>query len=231
VIKYRKANQKYLNTTYHTNGTSPSSVTTPSFGASPVSAPVTKPPPDTTGNRIVTNPACSSLWVGNLSDDVTKSELYEEFSRFGPIESIRMLSHCAFINFTTVEHATAALVTMQAKQLGQLNIKINYGRARHPTIASSSYDEDELKREELMMAGLNLSSSPSFLQQQPQFQNNSRVVPQKTHNFLSSSTGSLSISPQLSTSPLGMLPSKSPPLISQVTQAEVLISIYVSPLC
>eukprot|EP01102_Stenamoeba_stenopodia_P016230 TRINITY_DN564_c0_g1_i1.p1 TRINITY_DN564_c0_g1~~TRINITY_DN564_c0_g1_i1.p1 ORF type:complete len:895 (+),score=225.47 TRINITY_DN564_c0_g1_i1:252-2936(+) len=221
VIKYRKANQKYLNSAAHVNGTTSGTTSSSSFGTTNAPVPVqTKPPPDTTGNRIVTNPACSSLWVGNLSDDVTKSELFEEFSRFGPIESIRMLSHCAFINFSTVEHATAALVAMQAKQLGQLNIKINYGRTRHPTIASSSYDEDELKREELMMAGLNLSSSPS-LPPQSQFQSNSRIVPPKTHNFLSSSTGSLSISPQLSTSPLGLLPSRSPPLLSQVAQAEI----------
>jgi RNA recognition motif-containing protein len=72
------------------------------------------------------------LWIGNISNEVTEEELLAEFERFGKIESIRVLRNktCAFVNFTTVEEASAALQDLQGKKLGNMAIKINFGKVR-----------------------------------------------------------------------------------------------------
>eukprot|EP01101_Sappina_pedata_P008431 TRINITY_DN4662_c0_g1_i1.p1 TRINITY_DN4662_c0_g1~~TRINITY_DN4662_c0_g1_i1.p1 ORF type:complete len:567 (+),score=122.21 TRINITY_DN4662_c0_g1_i1:117-1703(+) len=91
------------------------------------------------------NPVAPSLWVGNLSEDVDSLALENVFGRYGPVDSVRLISNkrCAFVNFQEQAHAQAALHGLQGTQLGQMNIKINFVRAKpldqqHPSIVSSA---------------------------------------------------------------------------------------------
>jgi len=86
--------------------------------------------PNGTFDNAVTNPPSSSLWIGNVSEDLTEDELRREFERYGPVESIRLLNNCAFVNFFAVEDATQALRDLQGKQVGRLNLRINYGKPK-----------------------------------------------------------------------------------------------------
>jgi len=81
-------------------------------------------------NSFILNTPSRALWIGNISDEVTEDDLYLEFSQFGEIESVRLLTHktCAFVNFMTVEDATNALHTLQGRELGNMPIKINFGK-------------------------------------------------------------------------------------------------------
>ncbi|NXJ05967.1 TTC31 protein, partial [Odontophorus gujanensis] len=57
---------------------------------------------------------CYPLWVGNITFKITKKVLQNCFSRFGQIQSIRMLpeKYCAFINFQQKAAAEAAYRAM-----------------------------------------------------------------------------------------------------------------------
>jgi RNA recognition motif-containing protein len=81
-------------------------------------------------NSFVLNAPSRALWIGNISDEVTEEDLYIEFSQFGEIESVRLLTHktCAFVNFMTVDDATNALHALQGRELGNMPIKINFGK-------------------------------------------------------------------------------------------------------
>ena len=54
----------------------------------------------------------------------------KECEKYGEIESIRILrkKNCAFVNFTQIKHATAALNGLQNKKLGDMPVKVNYGK-------------------------------------------------------------------------------------------------------
>lgn len=74
-----------------------------------------------------------SLWIGQLDPTITKNELNNLFSKFGTIESIRILPdrECAFINYFGVEEALRArdaLVNKMGCQLGNTTVKIGFGK-------------------------------------------------------------------------------------------------------
>lgn len=96
--------------------------------------------PNGTLDNAVTNPPSNSLWIGNISEDLTEEELLREFEKFGMIESIRLLHNCAFINYFSVEHASCALHFLQGKHIGQLNLRINFGKTR-PVFDTSTTEE------------------------------------------------------------------------------------------
>uniref|UniRef100_A0A3Q3KQI1 Uncharacterized protein n=1 Tax=Mastacembelus armatus TaxID=205130 RepID=A0A3Q3KQI1_9TELE len=58
---------------------------------------------------------CRSLWVGNITFEVTEKDLVDLFKTFGEIESIKVLyeRYCAFINFKNANMAAKALVKLQ----------------------------------------------------------------------------------------------------------------------
>ena len=86
--------------------------------------------PNGTLDNAVTNPPSNSLWIGNISEDVTEQRLLFEFEQHGTVDSIRLLHNCAFVNFFSVEEAARALHFLQGKQIGQLNLRINFGKNR-----------------------------------------------------------------------------------------------------
>jgi len=87
------------------------------------------PQPGVEGPFVLNSPS-RALWIGNVSDKITEDELKREFEQFGKIESIRVLRNktCAFVNFMNVEEASAALQALQGKKLGNMAIKINFGK-------------------------------------------------------------------------------------------------------
>jgi RNA recognition motif-containing protein len=91
---------------------------------------VLKPTLSTPDSNFVLNSPSRALWIGNISDDVTEEELTSEFQRYGNIESVRVLRNktCAFVNFISVEEASNALQGLQGKVLGNMAIKINFGK-------------------------------------------------------------------------------------------------------
>lgn len=77
--------------------------------------------------------ASRSLWVGNIDPTLTTEDLYQIFSPFGHIESIRLLAEkeCAFINYETVESACDAKDHMQGAKVGSCIVRVGFGRS-HP---------------------------------------------------------------------------------------------------
>ncbi|KAI3353502.1 hypothetical protein L3Q82_020022 [Scortum barcoo] len=59
--------------------------------------------------------SCRSLWVGNITLEVTDKDLWDLFKIFGEIESIRVLHErfCAFVNFKNANMAAKALEKLQ----------------------------------------------------------------------------------------------------------------------
>lgn len=88
---------------------------------------------DVPANQVPTR----SLWLGQLElTHQTTNELQMIFSKFGIIESIRILPdrECAFINFTTVEEALRARDAIVNKMGGRLyahsmaTVKVGFGK-------------------------------------------------------------------------------------------------------
>lgn len=71
-----------------------------------------------------------SLWIGNIDSSLGSDELFNIFSRFGSIESIRMLpeKECAFVNFLKLEDALSAREAMQGGRIGNCIVRIGFGK-------------------------------------------------------------------------------------------------------
>lgn len=75
-----------------------------------------------------------ALWLGNITPSLSIPDLYKIFSRYGKVESARILSdkECAFVNFNTVESALAArddLVNRLGCKVGGSVVKVGFGKA------------------------------------------------------------------------------------------------------
>uniref|UniRef100_A0A3B4UND3 Uncharacterized protein n=1 Tax=Seriola dumerili TaxID=41447 RepID=A0A3B4UND3_SERDU len=72
--------------------------------------------------------SCRSLWVGNITLEVTENDLWELFKMFGEIESIRVLHErfCAFVNFKNANMAAKALEKLQGVELGSSKLVMRY---------------------------------------------------------------------------------------------------------
>uniref|UniRef100_UPI0037E9B5C9 stress-induced-phosphoprotein 1-like isoform X2 n=1 Tax=Semicossyphus pulcher TaxID=241346 RepID=UPI0037E9B5C9 len=72
--------------------------------------------------------SCRSLWVGNITLEVTEKHLWDLFKMFGEIESIRVLHErfCAFVNFKNANMAAKALEKLQGAELGSCKLVMRY---------------------------------------------------------------------------------------------------------
>ncbi|XP_073333808.1 uncharacterized protein [Pagrus major] len=72
--------------------------------------------------------SCRSLWVGNITVEVTEKDLLDLFKMFGEIESIRVLHErfCAFVNFKNANMAARALEKLQGVELGSSKLVMRY---------------------------------------------------------------------------------------------------------
>ncbi|KAJ1915370.1 hypothetical protein H4219_004355 [Mycoemilia scoparia] len=71
-----------------------------------------------------------ALWIGNISSSTTPQILEEFFSKFGTIESARVLSHknCGFVNFEKLEDAVRAKQDINGKELQGSIVRIGYAK-------------------------------------------------------------------------------------------------------
>ena len=74
----------------------------------------------------------NSLWVGSLHPDVGEQELGDVFSRFGDIDSIRLLQgkNCAFVTYRSISEAQAAYAEMNGFELFGQMLKVNFAAMR-----------------------------------------------------------------------------------------------------
>ncbi|XP_040412036.1 tetratricopeptide repeat protein 31 isoform X2 [Cygnus olor] len=80
---------------------------------------------------------CYPLWVGNVTSRITEKVLRDCFSRFGQIQSIRMLpgKRCAFVNFKQKASAEAAYEDMLDADLEGSRLVL---QLKHPSHATPS---------------------------------------------------------------------------------------------
>jgi RNA recognition motif-containing protein len=71
-----------------------------------------------------------SLWIGNIDDSCSSELLLDIFSKFGSVESVRMLpeKECAFVNFSKVDDALAAREKMHGANIGSTIVRIGFGK-------------------------------------------------------------------------------------------------------
>ncbi|KEF58031.1 uncharacterized protein A1O9_05954 [Exophiala aquamarina CBS 119918] len=80
-----------------------------------------------------------SLWIGSIPNSTTMSSLDAIFSRYGTIESTRVLTHknCGFVNFETTEHAVRARQILNGKEIFPGAGPVRIGFAKAPTASAS----------------------------------------------------------------------------------------------
>ncbi|XP_034394397.1 hsp70-Hsp90 organizing protein 1-like isoform X2 [Cyclopterus lumpus] len=69
-----------------------------------------------------------SLWVGNITSEVTEKDVLDLFEMVGEIESVRVLHErfCAFVNFKNANVAAEALERLQGAELGSCRLVMRY---------------------------------------------------------------------------------------------------------
>ncbi|KAL2442242.1 Pumilio domain-containing protein C56F2.08c [Exophiala dermatitidis] len=80
-----------------------------------------------------------SLWIGSIPNSTTMSSLDAIFSRFGPIESTRVLTHknCGFVNFESVEPAIRARHLLNGQEIfpGAGPVRIGFAKAPNASVS------------------------------------------------------------------------------------------------
>ncbi|KAJ8001672.1 hypothetical protein DPEC_G00171890 [Dallia pectoralis] len=71
---------------------------------------------------------CPSLWVGNVTTDVTEDHIWELFKTCGEVESVRVLHErfCAFVNFKNAIMAARALERLHGVEIENTRLVIRY---------------------------------------------------------------------------------------------------------
>ncbi|WCJ41298.1 RNA binding [Euphorbia peplus] len=77
----------------------------------------------------------NNLWVGNLTADVTDSDLMALFAKYGALDSVTSYSSrsYAFVYFKRVEDAAAAKNTLQGSMLRGNSLRIEFARPAKPS--------------------------------------------------------------------------------------------------
>jgi protein JSN1 len=78
-----------------------------------------------------------ALWLGNIPSSTTVSSLQVIFNAYGPIESVRVLTHknCGFVNYESIESAINARAQLNNKEIfpGAGPIRIGYAKVQSTT--------------------------------------------------------------------------------------------------
>ncbi|KAI1894320.1 hypothetical protein AGOR_G00114600 [Albula goreensis] len=71
---------------------------------------------------------CSSLWVGNVTTELTEKHLRDLFKNYGEIDSIRVLHErfCAFVNFKNANMAARALEKLHGVEIENTRLVVRY---------------------------------------------------------------------------------------------------------
>lgn len=77
---------------------------------------------------------CPSLWVGNVTTELTEKHLWDLFKTCGEIESIRVLHErfCAFVNFKETNMAARALEKLNGYCIENTRLVVRYPDRRAP---------------------------------------------------------------------------------------------------
>jgi RNA recognition motif-containing protein len=97
---------------------------------SPIRKPNAEPGPRHLLGGGTVPPPSRHLWVGNLAPTVSEKLLFEEFLRFGHVESVNHLPgrSYAFVNYSMVEDAVKALQSLQGIRFNGCPIKIEFSK-------------------------------------------------------------------------------------------------------
>jgi len=87
------------------------------------------------------------IYVGNLSYDVTEEELRQEFTPFGEVTSVNIITDkytgrargFAFIEMASVSEGQAAITGLNGKTLADRTLVVNEARPRVDSRSSGSY--------------------------------------------------------------------------------------------
>lgn len=90
----------------------------------------TRPPHEIGRDSEESSTPSNNLWVGNLSPDVTDSDLMNLFAQYGALDSVTSYSarSYAFVFFKRVEDAKAAKNALQAFSFRGNSLKIEFAR-------------------------------------------------------------------------------------------------------
>ncbi|XP_070697402.1 tetratricopeptide repeat protein 31 isoform X2 [Pempheris klunzingeri] len=71
---------------------------------------------------------CASLWVGNVTTELTEKRLWDLFKMYGEIESIRVLHErfCAFVNFKNANMAARAMEKLNGYCIENTRLVVRY---------------------------------------------------------------------------------------------------------
>jgi nucleolysin TIA-1/TIAR len=77
-------------------------------------------------------PTNTTVYVGNLTPDITRDQLAIPFGQYGKLEEVRVVSErgYAFIRYAEHESAARAIVGMDSERIGVRMIKCSWGRER-----------------------------------------------------------------------------------------------------
>ncbi|KAJ0005182.1 hypothetical protein NQD34_011396 [Periophthalmus magnuspinnatus] len=81
-----------------------------------------------------TNSPCPSLWVGNVTTELTEKHILDLFKTCGEIESIRVLHErfCAFVNFKDTNMAARAMEKLNGYCIENTRLVVRYPDRRTP---------------------------------------------------------------------------------------------------
>ncbi|KAG2192549.1 hypothetical protein INT46_002256 [Mucor plumbeus] len=86
------------------------------------------------------NPNSTNLYVGNINPTVTEAGLCQEFGKFGPIASVKIMwprtqeekdkgNNCGFVSFMTRQDASDAIKFLDGKEVNGFALRVGWGKA------------------------------------------------------------------------------------------------------
>ncbi|KAM4729186.1 uncharacterized protein FYW61_009844 [Anableps anableps] len=80
------------------------------------------------GSIVQPGSPCPSLWVGNVTTEITEKHLWDLFKMYGDIESIRVLHErfCAFVNFRNENMAARAMEKLNGYCIENTRLVVRY---------------------------------------------------------------------------------------------------------
>ncbi|XVE81023.1 hypothetical protein DITRI_Ditri15bG0029500 [Diplodiscus trichospermus] len=87
-----------------------------------------------------------NLWVGGISQTISKEEVEEEFRKFGKIEDFKLLRdrNTAFVEYFRMEDASQAVRSLNGKRIGGEQIRVDFLKC-HPSRKEQWLNSHDLK--------------------------------------------------------------------------------------
>jgi len=72
------------------------------------------------------------LWVGGISQNVSKEQIEGEFRKHGILEDFKLLRerNCAFVDYVNIEDAVSAVEALNRTRIGGEELRVDYGRSQ-----------------------------------------------------------------------------------------------------